>query len=296
MNLNIPVYNESVNYKCLLGLEHNTSDLYLNYCGIEYCKPCHKYETMIRKEHLIHIVTDGRGTFYLNGKTYSIQKGQAFYIPPDETDYFYVADKDVPWSYMWVGFSGTKSEFYLEQTALSVMHPVCDTDIHLNDLASLMQQLLQAKSLTYYNELKRIGYLYQIISLLISSNHNLDSVKKPSRYSSSCYALYAKKYIDRCYADASITKLTQLLGIGRSYLYSLFKSTYHISPYEYLISVKMNAAAQLLLNTGLPIKIISQKTGYDDALSFSKSFKKTYGICPKQYRTLYSRKERINCP
>jgi AraC-type DNA-binding domain-containing proteins len=291
MDFNIPVYNEHVNYKCLLGLEHNTSDLYLNYCGIEYCNPCHKYEHISRKEHLIHIVTDGTGTFYLDGKTFSIHKGQVFYIPPDDTDYFYIADRKTPWTYMWIGFSGTKSDFYLEQTGLSVLSPLCNLDTYINDLAILMQKLLQAKTLSYSNELKRIGYLYKIISLLISANNNFTSDIKVRQYSSTFYAIYAKEYIDNFYVDTNISKLADILGIGRSYLYTVFKNTYNISPYEYLISVKMKTAAQLLLDSNLPIKMISLHTGYEDALCFSKAFKKAYGMCPSHYRTINQKKE-----
>ncbi len=291
MAVNAPTYNESFNYKCLLGLDHKTSDLFLNYCGIEYCTPYHQYRQIPRKEHLIHIVTDGTGVFNLNGITYQINKNQAFYIPPDNEDYSYISDGVTPWTYMWIGFSGSKSNSYLEQTALSVTNPVCSINKYLDNLSSLIQDLLQANSLTYINELKRTGYLYRIISYLILDNRESGINKSTKKGLSLSYALYAKEYIDRSYADTSVTKVAEILGISRSCLYTSFKNAYNISPHEYLVSRKMKSAARLLLETDLSIQMISWETGYDDSPSFSKLFKETYGMNPRQYRLKYNKKE-----
>nr|WP_314461594.1 helix-turn-helix domain-containing protein [uncultured Clostridium sp.] len=291
MAVNKPTYNKSANYKCLLGLDHKTSDLYLNYCGIEYCKPNHKYGHIPRKEHLIHIVTDGIGLFCLNGTACQVNKNQAFYIPPDNEDYHYISDGVTPWSYMWIGFSGSKSNSYLAQTALSVAHPVCTLNSHADDLSSLIQNLLNANSLTYVNELKRTGYLYRIISLLISENKDEGTDKNGKDGLPLSYALYAKEYIDRSYAVTSVTKVAEILGISRSCLYTSFKNAYNISPHEYLVSKKMKSAARLLLETDLSIQMISWETGYADPPSFSKLFKETYGMNPTQYRQKYNKKE-----
>jgi AraC family transcriptional regulator of arabinose operon len=291
MAVNKPTYSESVNYKCLLALDHKTSDLYLNYCGIEYCKPYHKYEHIPRKEHLIHIVTEGTGTFFLNGITYHVKKHQAFYIPPDNEDYYYISDGVNPWSYMWIGFSGSKSNSYLAQTALSVTQPVCTLNSYVDNVSSLIQNLLCANSLTYVNELKRMGYLYRIISFLILENKESGASKGVNNGLPLSYALYAKEYIDRSYAVTSVTKVAEILGISRSCLHTNFKNAYNISPQEYLVSKKMKSAARLLLETDLSIQMISWETGYADPPSFSKHFKGTYGMNPTQYRQEYNKKE-----
>lgn len=291
MAVNKPTYNENVNYKCLLGLDHKTSDLYLNYCGIEYCKPNHKYEHTPRKEHLIHIVTEGTGIFYLNGTAYQVTQRQAFYIPPDNENYYYISDGVNPWSYMWIGFSGSKSSSYLAQTALSIPRPVCTLNSYADDAALLIQDLLRANSLTYFNELKRMGYLYRIISLLILENKESGSSKGVNNGLPLSYALYAKEYMDRSYAVTSVTKVAEILGISRSCLHTNFKNAYNISPQEYLVSKKMKSAARLLLETDLSVQMISWETGYADPPSFSKHFKEIYGMNPTQYRQKYNKKE-----
>ena len=46
----------------------------------------------------------------------------------------------------------------------------------------------------------------------------------------------------------------------------------------------MEKASQLLENKDLTIREISELTGYDDLIYFSKVFKKYYSLTPSQYR------------
>ncbi len=59
-----------------------------------------------------------------------------------------------------------------------------------------------------------------------------------------------------------------------------------ISPQEYLLSLKMEKACNLLTNLQLSIGDVSRQVGYEDQLTFSKIFKKSKGVSPKLYREL----------
>lgn len=289
--MNTNGYHESVNYKCLLSLEHQTTDLFLTYCGIEYCNPGHNYQQIIRSEHLIHVVLEGTGKLMINGKSYNVNANQAFYVSPNSPDYSYTADMVNPWVYMWVGFGGTKSSLYLEQTSLSTQTPVCDIHIDTNELLKHVQLLLKVKTLTNFNEIRRVGYLYRIISLLILSNHKSSLDKKAFHYSSDTYAIYAKNIIENSYASYNISDIAKMVGIDRSYLYTVFKSTYNVSPQEYLISCRLKNAELQLITTKHPIQQIASFVGYEDALSFSKIFKKHYSLSPTDYRLKNANRE-----
>ncbi|MFT4147026.1 MAG: AraC family transcriptional regulator [Mobilitalea sp.] len=282
--MNLTAYHESVNYKCLLGLEHQTTDLFLVYCGTEDCKPFHSYGNLPRSEHLIHFVFNGTGSFKLNRKSYKVCANQAFYIPPNTSDYHYDADASTPWSYAWIGFSGSKSSQYLEQTSLSIDNPVCDLNIDTQTIADLVHQILQAKALTQSNEIKRVGHLYCILAKLIESNYLSPADQHTFQYAPEVYAKYARKLIEHSYKYNNISDILQIVGIDRSYLYSLFTKMYQISPQQYLISCRLKDAQYQLLHTNLSIKQISSQVGYEDALNFSKLFKKYFSVSPTEYR------------
>ena len=49
---------------------------------------------------------------------------------------------------------------------------------------------------------------------------------------------------------------------------------------------RLNKAKELLLSSNMPICEIAEKSGFSDASYFSRSFKKSVGLTPKQYRKL----------
>ena len=50
------------------------------------------------------------------------------------------------------------------------------------------------------------------------------------------------------------------------------------------MSYRLNKAKQLLQITGLSIREVAFRVGYDNPLTFSKMFKNAFGVSPKYYR------------
>ena len=72
--------------------------------GYERCKS-NKGVTGLRKNcYILQFVIDGCGTLSLRGKTYKIEKNSLMLLPMEEVSY--APDKDDPWSYIWIEFTG----------------------------------------------------------------------------------------------------------------------------------------------------------------------------------------------
>ena len=72
--------------------------------------------------------------------------------------------------------------------------------------------------------------------------------------------------------------------ISRSQLYTLFEKYNGMPPKEYLTKLKLRTAADLLAQTDWTIERIADKTGYTDAATFSKTFKRHNGSSPGKWR------------
>ncbi len=70
--------------------------------------------------------------------------------------------------------------------------------------------------------------------------------------------------------------------------YRRFRYATGETPSEYLKSVRLHMSKDLLQHTNNRIDIVTRLVGYDDTSSFSKLFKKTEGITPKEYRERYN--------
>ncbi len=85
-------------------------------------------------------------------------------------------------------------------------------------------------------------------------------------------------------ALVSVEEIASACSVDPSYLGRLFKRFEKISPYQYLMQIKMNYAGGLLLNTHFPVQEIAEQMGYSDPFNFSRAFKRIQGRSPQQYR------------
>lgn len=63
-----------------------------------------------------------------------------------------------------------------------------------------------------------------------------------------------------------------------------FKEVYRMSPYQYVLKVRLRKACEMLLQTPLKATEIADISGFPDIQSFCKTFRKNYGTTPVGYR------------
>ncbi len=74
------------------------------------------------------------------------------------------------------------------------------------------------------------------------------------------------------------------LEISEGHFFRVFKGSFGRTPVEYLLSLRMEEAAQLLLNTETPVSEVAELCGYKDQFYFSRLFKRSFGKSPSAYR------------
>lgn len=84
--------------------------------------------------------------------------------------------------------------------------------------------------------------------------------------------------------DLSIEEICQQFLIGKQRLYEIFDKLYGITVAQFRTMCRTAKAKDLLLNTSLPLEIISERVGYKNMSSFSRSFRRETGTSPLQYR------------
>lgn len=92
-------------------------------------------------------------------------------------------------------------------------------------------------------------------------------------------------YIEERYAEnISLKDLALQCYLCPSYFIREFKKKYNVSPYQYLISKRLLKAEELVRSHELTLKEICSQVGYEDISSFSKLFKRRFGMSPDSYR------------
>jgi YesN/AraC family two-component response regulator len=81
-----------------------------------------------------------------------------------------------------------------------------------------------------------------------------------------------------------LDKLAQQAHTNEKKLTELFKSQLGMTAYDYLLDLRLEKARLLLAETHLQIQLISERIGYQNPSDFSRSFRRRYGMGPRQYR------------
>lgn len=277
-------YKNAAGFRCLRNIKRQTNDLFLVHCGIQQCPPGYTYDHKIPNEYHLHFVLRGAGSLEINGVCHKLKTDDIFLIPKS-CPITYLADYENPWEYMWITFDGEMAETYLSYAGLSEENPAIHSQIPSQLYLPMIQKILDTNQLTFANEIRRVGYLYEIISTLIDTQSSLRTSKKNQYdYSIDTYVDYALQYIKFNYAHIRVQDIADYIGINRSYLTSIFKKQLGVSPQEYLMRYRLNTAAHQLATTSSSIQEIATSIGYSNPLTFSKIFKQEYGMSPKLFR------------
>ncbi len=95
-------------------------------------------------------------------------------------------------------------------------------------------------------------------------------------------------FIDRHYAEnLTIARLAAHIHTSPSNLHRQFQRIMGITPSDYLTTIRLNAARQLLETTDRLITDIAQSVGFYDHSHFTKAFKKARSLTPGEYRRLH---------
>jgi len=102
---------------------------------------------------------------------------------------------------------------------------------------------------------------------------------------------YVKRYIERnCFKKIALSDAAAAVYLTPKYLSRVFREKARAGFTEYKLKVKIAQAKKILKSTGLSVKQVSVKLGYENTESFIRQFKKITRHTPSFYRK--SRKRR----
>ncbi|MFV0248579.1 MAG: two-component regulator propeller domain-containing protein [Tenacibaculum sp.] len=168
-----------------------------------------------------------------------------------------------------------------EQIDLLLKEHLLEIGFDLHVQMPLSKQFLQ-KQLQKISSYRKEYLKAKHINILFKAGGHSES--KPSSINEKLVKK-AVSIIETNLADSSfsIEKLQQTLGVSKAKCYRLFKEVLNTSPSGTIISLRLQKASYLMINTSLNISEIAFETGFKDPKYFSKSFKKRYKSTPKTY-------------
>lgn len=256
-------------------------------CGWEACTPSYSYGPINLNHYLFHYVLSGKGIYrtvdrFGTVQTYDVVAGQGFLINPHKSA-SYIADDNDPWEYTWVEINGIKAKEILDLAGLNVDHPIYTGDgTHMQNI--MKEEMLQLTNYDDQGMFYVIGHLYLFLHALYESSTHKRLEKRESI--NDHYVNEAIAFIEINYnSDISVEDLADLCGLNRNHFGKIFKQIVQITPQQFIIRYRMNKACEFLADHKLSITEVGCLVGYKHPLRFSRAFKTTFGVSPREWRS-----------
>jgi AraC family transcriptional regulator len=91
--------------------------------------------------------------------------------------------------------------------------------------------------------------------------------------------------------DIGLDELASLVHLSSYHFGRLFKQTVGLSPYQYLLQLKIEFAKKLIVEKSGPLGDIAYQLNFSDQAHFSNAFRKATGVSPRQYMQSHSNRQ-----
>lgn len=249
--------------------------------GLEHCTPNYAIHRTTFPFYSIEYVARGTGQVTLQGKTFPLSPGTTFSYGPD-VPHDITGDPAVPLVKYFVDFAGHNAPQMLNACQLPpgrvarVFPP--------NTLVFLFDELIQSGLRIGRGSHELCARLFECLTLKIAGTNA--PLKGGETLAFATYQ-QCRQHIEQHFLK--LRTLEQIAGAchaDKAYLCRLFRRYNHQSPYQYLLRLKMNHAAERLQQSGSLVKQVAEETGFADAFHFSRVFRSILGISPSAFRNL----------
>ncbi len=184
----------------------------------------------------------------------------------------YWAEKRV--TFQWLHFEGAFTHVYYELLSGNGV-----THSGRLEISLLMENILNHIKNKDSNEHRLSAYIYDILTRL--------TVRVPSEQSSAIKT--ALQYMSQNYKTApSVEQIAAEVSLNPHYFSRLFKEKMGQTPHNYLLSLQLQQAKTLLVESSMNIQQIAEECGFTSSTQFIRAFKSRNAVTPRMFRKYYN--------
>lgn len=257
----------------------NSDNIHINVLNFVYETKKFNNKPITLSTYRTAIAVHGNGILHICGKQFSLCKGDLFFTFPSVP--FFIESKD-DFEYIYISYIGIRANIIMDKFNISYENCVFN---NMNEVIDLWKNSISFSDSV--SDLRSEGILLYTLSIIgerlasEETENNYEAIKK------------IKNYIDLNFQnpDLSISKISSEMLYNEKYISSMFKKHFKQGISNYITTIRIQYACELI-NKGLKnISDISLLCGYKDPLYFSKTFKKIIGIPPREHIKSISEKK-----
>ena len=236
----------------------------------------HKISKSLQSQGLyrVHYICSGFGKLHLPGRELNLTNGDILFTFPDSS--YYIEPTSDDFSYMYISYIGTRANMIMEKMRISRENFIIAECYEVKDF---WEKAISADS-DVSEWMAESVLLYTFSYLYTKSNIKTDEKKIKSSLPD-----MIKKYIDDNFTDErmSLKFLSESLSYSPKYISAIFKKHFGAGVAEYITTIRIQHAMNLISQGFSAISDIAAQCGYSSAQYFSKVFRQKCGMSAKEF-------------
>ncbi|WP_145949447.1 AraC family transcriptional regulator [Paenibacillus sp. Y412MC10] len=232
--------------------------------------------------HWLH-TTHGEGQFEYSGKTINLTPNRGILLKPGTPHRYRTISH--PWSTYYVTFNGDLAPLIISSLGLATSTLISwEMDSPLSTLHKTSHELADQEF--DLNGMLGSVFIYRFL-MDLKRYGEIDNQRSISQYAARLTPIF--QYLNENYSNPAIglAQLAELAGVSSQRLNYIFRKATGMSPYQYIIRIRIQKAKELLINKDrLTVKQIAAMVGFTDDSHFVSTFRKIATVTPETYRNI----------
>jgi AraC-like DNA-binding protein len=253
------------------------TDLAVTCAGWEECSPGYEINRDGFRHLALEYIVGGEWELETQGRKWNVGPGTIFAYGPGIA-YSLKALSQGGLTKYFVDLAGRSAARLLARTGLKGATP--GRVLHMRWLHDILDQLIETAHL---RSTARRSISKMLLTLFLERLCEDMRTKLHFSHAQQSYDHCRLYLADNYMRIRSLSETARTCGVSAAHLSRLFHRFDTETPKAFLLRLKMNHAAELILRGRLPVKTAAAEVGFDDPYHFSRCFKRVHGVAPSRF-------------
>ena len=231
--------------------------------------------SQVKSYTTILVVLEGRGVISFDDSKFNVKAGNVLYVPPCNR-YEVKPQEKYSFKYCWLNLDGEDFKQYFQEKSNYVNYYI--ETLYFDKISFIMTKFIMENKQEEVSEKSLLSLTFTIIHLL---EHEQQEKNAVDDYVEKIVSLINENFENPAF---NIKKISQMMHLSHPWLCSIFKKRMNMTMQQMLINLRLSKAEHMLINTDYSVNNIAFVCGFNNALYFSNTFKKVYGLSPINFR------------
>ena len=250
---------------------------YMSTRGYYYTNYDYRIEREDYHNYMLFYICDGRLSLRSGSQTMVASAGQVGFLNCHEPHEYHTIGNT---EFVWLHLDGSNTADFYQQAVQMHGGFVFDTPYAEQIKNGIYEIVFAFRNEQTLSEVRLSQKLYTLLTAMVDTASQEAGQTEENDTVSKAMHFIQEQYMN----PISLLDVATHVNMSQFHFSRLFKKDCGYSPHEYLILTRLNRAKHLLKTTGLPVKVIAQKVGYQNVSSFTNAFTDRVGISPTLFR------------